>query len=89
METQTQTRENPIALMQSTHEKDSGNEKVYHTMYKKGHILGHIHFKFNGNLPLAVEAVKSFLEKKHLKHVYTVPFLVDIVNDIDSEILGL
>ena len=52
--------------------------QIYHTTYKKGHIIGHLHFRYKGDLSFAVEAVKAYLSRHHLKHIHTVPFLINL-----------
>jgi len=52
--------------------------QIYHTTYKKGPILGNLHFEHSGSFIEAVNDVKTYLMNKSLKHVHTVPFLIDI-----------
>jgi len=65
-------------------ESSNGELQIYATSYKKGPIMGHLHFKHSGTFMEAVEAVKIYLSNKSLKHVHTVPFLVDI-SQVNSE----
>lgn len=66
----------------------SGEGRIYSTTFKKNGIVNHMHFQHAGDLNAAVEAVKIYLNKHHLKHIHTVPFLVDLeeknINELDS-----
>lgn len=61
-------------------------EEIYKTTYKKGPIMGSFHFSHEGGLIEAVSSVKEYLKKKNLKHIHTVPFLVDLNKDNFEEI---
>ena len=56
-------------------------EIVYVTTYKKGYMIGSYHWKFSGPLLDAVVVAKTQLEKRHLKHLHTTPFLIDLNED--------
>ena len=58
-----------------------GTKKVYSTTYKKGQMLGHFHFESDGDLATATEEVRQYLEKINLRHVQTMPFLVDLKSE--------
>lgn len=64
-------------------EKNEGT--IYRTTFKKGFVISHIHFKFAGPLDSAVKAVKEYLALRHLKHLHTVPFLIDITVKTEDE----
>lgn len=58
------------------------HEKVlYETVYKKGMMKGEMRFYHNGPLASAVIKVKEYLEKRHLKHLHTMPFVIDLTNE--------
>lgn len=59
--------------------------EIYHTTYKKGQILGHIYFENSHGLNSAVEEVKEFLRAKNLKHIHTVPFLIDLHGETEFD----
>lgn len=54
---------------------------LYETVYKKGNMKGEMRFYHAGGLASAVERVKAYLTKKHLKHLHTMPFVIDLEND--------
>lgn len=51
---------------------------IYATTFKKGHIVQTFHFEFTGSFADALAAAKAYLQNNHLKHIHTVPFLVDL-----------
>lgn len=55
--------------------------RIYVTTYKKGYMIGNYQWAFDGELPEAVQKAKVQLEKRHLKHLHTVPFLIDLDDD--------
>lgn len=58
--------------------------KIYSTTYKKGGIVNVLHFEHPGDLNSAVESVKNWLNKHHMKHIHTVPFLINLDEDHES-----
>lgn len=63
----------------------SMNSQIYTTTYKKGPILGCLHFEHSGGFESAVSDVKTYLSNKSLKHIHTVPFLIDIKGPINED----
>lgn len=57
---------------------ESKKPEIYCTTYKKGQILGRINFEHTGGLEAAVSDIKEYLREKNLKHIHTVPFLVNL-----------
>lgn len=53
-------------------------KQVYRTTYKKSQIIGHFHFMHSGGLSAAVSAVKGYLQRHHLKHIHTTPFIINL-----------
>lgn len=53
---------------------------LYETLYKKGNLKGELRFYHAGPLESAVQRVKNYLERKNLKHLHTMPFVVDLNN---------
>lgn len=51
---------------------------IYKTTFKKGNLLQELHFEHGSSFQEAVEDVKEYLSSNHLKHIHTVPFLVDL-----------
>ena len=51
---------------------------IYQTTYKKSGIMGQLHFSHPGTLSEAISAVKEYLSRRHLRHIHTAPFLVDL-----------
>ena len=62
--------------------------KIYETTYKKGFILGKLHFTHDGDLSSAITKVKNYLSVRHLKHLHTVPFIIDLDSDSNLTDLG-
>jgi len=62
-------------------EKENINPVLYETVYKKGAMKGELRFYHTGGINSAVEKVKAYLTKKHLKHLHTMPFVIDLEND--------
>lgn len=54
---------------------------LYQTFYKKGYVVQSIQFECTGTLDIAVEKAKNWTSKRHLKHIHTVPFLVNMDED--------
>ena len=51
---------------------------IYKTTFKKGNLMQELHFEHGSDFQSAVEDVKSYLQDNHLKHIHTVPFLIDL-----------
>lgn len=66
-------------------DKPENIQKIYKTTYKKGYMTGEFHFGHIGTLDSAIQHVKAFLSKRHLKHLHTVPFLIDLDNESDVQ----
>lgn len=64
---------------------DFKDRMIYYTTYKKGPLLQCLHFEHSGGFEAAVNDVKSYLTNKSLKHIHTVPFLIDIKAPLPSE----
>ena len=58
--------------------KEEKEKKIYITTYKKGFVVGTLHFAHFGDLEGAIHKVKEWLQKRHLKHLHTVPFLISL-----------
>jgi hypothetical protein len=54
------------------------DQVIYRTTFKKGNLLQELHFSHNSNFFEAVEKVKTYLNANHLRHIHTVPFLIDL-----------
>lgn len=83
METQTLEKTETSSIVDPDHanSSDSSIPILYETVYKKGNMKGEMRFYHAGGLASAVERVKSYLNKKHLKHLHTMPFVIDLDND--------
>lgn len=79
--------ENAISLNHAFQDHDETHEHIptgpvlYETVYKKGNMKGEMRFYHEGGLSSAVERVKNYLSKKHLKHLHTMPFVIDLDNE--------
>jgi hypothetical protein len=80
MATDTQQDFNIVSSTQFIH-----NGTIYHTTYKKNGIVNQLHFSHNGDLNSAVEKVKQYLSKHHLKHIHTVQFLVNLDETLEND----
>lgn len=54
------------------------SKTIYKTTFKKGNLLQELHFEHGTDFHEAVEDVKEYLQANHLKHIHTVPFLIDV-----------
>lgn len=71
---------NPISKqIPVSKESTNGNSgMIYHTVYKKGNVISNLHFKHEGDLESAVTKVRDYLQRHCLRHIHTVPFLVNL-----------
>lgn len=51
---------------------------IYETYFKKGHTMQHIRFLHEGDLDSAVQKIRPWLQRRHLKHIHTIPFLSNL-----------
>jgi len=58
--------------------KNGTSDMIYHTVFKKGNIINDLYFKHEGDLESAVSKVKDYLQRHCLRHIHTVPFLVNL-----------
>lgn len=78
-----QPKINRVDTLEKPIQKIDNKKIIYRTTYKKGHMIGEFHFEFAGGIEEAVYKVKAYLSKRHLKHLHTLPFLIDL--DAESE----
>lgn len=81
---------NIISAEESKAEVSNGVPVIYETLYKKGGIKGEFRFYHSGDLMSAVRVVKEYLDKRHLIHVHTMKFIIDLKGELDEQIkMGL
>jgi hypothetical protein len=74
----------PSSIQKTTNQNATSSEihesepMIYATTYKKGNLLQHLHFRFNGPLTGAIAKIKAYCYRHHLMHIHTVPFLVNL-----------
>jgi hypothetical protein len=68
-------------ILNNTATPEDQKPTIYTTTYKKGYMIGSYHWVYPGALPEAVQVAKSHLDKRHLKHLHTTPFLIDLNDD--------
>ena len=66
------------AKIEKANPTQSVERMIYHTTYKKGAILGCLHFETVGTFEDAKNLAKDYCTNHGLKHIHTVPFLINI-----------